>query len=77
MKLPSYIKVSKPRSDVTAGGIRELKVSVSIKRWGWPILVHRFIKSTLDYTWFSWPRIWLLIYPRLCIRMMWGRCHGA
>jgi hypothetical protein len=66
MKLPRYIQVSNP---FFKDG--ETKVSISVKKWGWPILLFKRI-CKIKAKWYAWPLIWAWKYPKLCIKAIRG-----
>ena len=67
-KVPWYIKLE---TNIKGG---RLKATFKIRRWGIPVLVYKCLKENFDLKWYQW-----LLYPYLCIRMMFpkGEANGS
>ena len=68
MKCPKYITVSKMHSKDGEGGVlKNLYVTISVKKWGLPILLFKALRNAKDLPWYRW-----LKYPKLCFRVLRG-----
>jgi len=71
MKAPRYIKI-KPQT----GNRHGLTYTVSIKWWGWPIILFKTMRDRTIARWYMWPFVWLYLYPSVCVHAMRGAVDG-
>lgn len=66
-KLPAYIKVEWAKGQAVTNKPTQLKLNVTIKKWGWPILIYKTLRERFELKWWQW-----IFYPQLCIKIMKG-----
>lgn len=59
MKLHRYVKVKHERG---------FDYTLTIKKWGIPLLFHKVLKERFVLKWYHW----ILFYPYLCLKVMFG-----
>lgn len=55
-KLPGYLKI---------GYGNNRKFVLTIKKWGYPILIYKVLKERYSLKWYQW-----VMYPFVCIKLM-------
>ncbi len=61
MKIPKYMKIEPMPNCLKPA----LSYTVSIKRWGIPILIFKCMKERLELPWYYW-----LLYPYFCLKFL-------
>lgn len=60
-KPPKYIKIEA----VPKGCHHSLSVKITIKKWGFPIIIYQCLKENFQLKWYHW-----LLYPYLCFKLL-------
>jgi len=61
-KLPKYMKLGKMEYSKETKG---LTLTISVKRWGWPVILFNFLHECKNLPWWKW-----LVYPKICLRAL-------
>lgn len=70
-KLPKYLKLE-PALNHISDDCNTLNYKLIIKKWGIPILVHKYLKKEYELKWYQW----LWYYPYFCFVALRGAASG-